>query len=124
MQKFVPVLGKNLSVKNAPKLSAKYLEEKIFKFKLIQNISATLRTFFKSAKNFLEKRNPKEDSSKTTISKVLSKISNKKKTSKQQYNFHKAKSSLEVHEMSLEAKFLRERKFQGSNTTFARLRFL
>ena len=42
---------------------------------------------FKSAKNFLEKRNPEEDSSKTTISKVLSKISNRKKTSKQQYNF-------------------------------------
>ena len=37
---------------------------------------------FKSAKNFLEKSSPKEDSSKTTISKVLSKIYNKKKTSK------------------------------------------
>ena len=38
---------------------------------------------FKSAKNFLEKLNTKEDSSKTTISKFLSKISNRKKTSKQ-----------------------------------------
>ena len=38
---------------------------------------------FKSAKNFLGKRNPKEDSFKTAIIKVLSKISNRKKTSKQ-----------------------------------------
>ena len=38
----------------------------------------------KSAKNFLEKLDPKEDSFKTTISKVLSKIPNRKKTSKQQ----------------------------------------
>ena len=38
---------------------------------------------FKSAKNFLEKLNTKEDCSKTTISKFLSKISNRKKTSKQ-----------------------------------------
>ena len=28
--KFVPVLDEKLSVKNAPKLSAKYLEDKIF----------------------------------------------------------------------------------------------
>ena len=79
---------------------------------------------FKSAKNFLIKRNPKEDSSKTTISKVLSKISNKKKTSKQQYNFWKAKVYLEVHGMWWEAKFLRQRKFQGDNTIFVRLRLL
>ena len=38
---------------------------------------------FKSAKNFLEKRNPKEDSSKTTISYVLSNSSRRSKTSKQ-----------------------------------------
>ena len=42
---------------------------------------------FKSAKILLEKLNPKEDSSKTTISKVLILISNRKKTSKQQYKF-------------------------------------
>ena len=54
---------------------------------------------FKSAKNFLEKRDPEGDSYNTTISKVLSKISNRKKTSKQQYNFCKAKVSLEVHSM-------------------------
>ena len=54
---------------------------------------------FKSAKNFLEKRDPEGDSYKATISKVLSKISNRKKTSKQQYNFCKAKVSLEVHSM-------------------------
>ena len=34
---------------------------------------------FKSAKKFLEKLNPKEGSSKTNISKVLSKIPNRKK---------------------------------------------
>ena len=41
----------------------------------------------KSDKNFLEKLKPKYDSSKTTTSKVLSKIPHKKKTSKQQYHF-------------------------------------
>ena len=40
VQKFVPVLDENLIVKNA-----KYLEDKICKIKLIQNISVTLRTF-------------------------------------------------------------------------------
>ena len=44
-------------------------------------------------------RNPKEDFSKITISKALNKISNRKKTSKQQYNFCKGKVSLEVHGM-------------------------
>ena len=33
VQKLVPVLDGNLSVKNAPKLSAKYLEDKICKIK-------------------------------------------------------------------------------------------
>ena len=45
VQKVVSVFDKNLSVKNAPKLSAKYLEDKIFKIKIMQNISVTLRTF-------------------------------------------------------------------------------
>ena len=54
---------------------------------------------FKSTKNFLEKRNLKEDSSKTNIYKALSKISNRSKISKQQHNFCKAKISLEVHGM-------------------------
>ena len=31
VQKFVPVLEENLSVKNAPKLSAKYLQDKTCK---------------------------------------------------------------------------------------------
>ena len=52
---------------------------------------------FKSTKNFLEKLNTKEDSSNTTTSNVLCKILNRKKTSKQQYNFFMAKISLEVH---------------------------
>ena len=42
---------------------------------------------FKSARNFLEKRNLNEDSCENTISKVLSKIPNIKKTSKQKCNF-------------------------------------
>ena len=57
------------------------------------------KDIFKSAKNFLEKLNSKEDSSKTVISKVLSKILNRKKISKQQYNFCKDMISLEVHGM-------------------------
>ena len=39
------ILDGNLSVKNAPKLSAKYLEDKICKIKQMQNISVTLRKF-------------------------------------------------------------------------------
>ena len=50
---------------------------------------------FKSAKNLLDKLNTKEDSSKTTISKV--ERNNRKKSSKQQYNF--CKISLELHGM-------------------------
>ena len=78
MQKIVIVLYGKLSVKNAPKLSAKYLEENICKIKKIQNISITLMSkcltlIFKSAKDFLEKCSPQEDFAKTTISKVLSK---------------------------------------------------
>ena len=43
--------------------------------------SSNTEDIFKSAKNFLEKLNTRKDSSKTTISKVLSKISNRKKKS-------------------------------------------
>ena len=60
---------------------------------------------YKSAKNFLEKLNSNKDSSKTTISNVLNKIPNRKKTSKQQYNFCKV---IKVHGMLWEAKFLKE----------------
>ena len=45
VQQFVSALDENLSVKNASKLSAKYLEDKILKFKIIQNIPVTLKTF-------------------------------------------------------------------------------
>ena len=45
VQKFVSVLEENLSVKNAPKLSAKYLQDKTCKIKQMQNIPLTLRTF-------------------------------------------------------------------------------
>ena len=84
---------------------------KIFERQNIKN-KATAKYFRNpevsfQAEHFLEKRNPKENSSKTTISKVLSKISIRKKTLKQQHNFCKAKSSLEVHGMLWETKFLR-----------------
>ena len=42
---------------------------------------------FKSAKSFLEKRSTKEDYSKTTKSKVLSKTANRKKTSRNNRTF-------------------------------------
>ena len=45
VQKFVPVFDENLSVKNAPEFSEKHLADRIFKIKIIQNISLTLRTF-------------------------------------------------------------------------------
>ena len=65
----------------------------------IQNIPVTLRTFLNQLKTFLENLNTKEDSSETTISKVLRKIPDRKKTLKQQYNFSKAKIALEIHGM-------------------------
>ena len=96
----MPVLDGNLSVKHAPKPSAKYLEDKMWKIKLVKKHFSKLEDISKSAKNFLEKHKPKKDSSKTTISKVLSKISNKKKTSKQQCNICKeANISLKLHGM-------------------------
>ena len=52
MQKFVSVFEGNLSVKNAPKLSAKYLQDKIYKIKQMQNIPVTLRTFLNHLKTF------------------------------------------------------------------------
>ena len=52
VQKFVPVLEGNLSVKNAPKLSAKYLQDKTCKTKQMQNIPLTLRTFLNQLKTF------------------------------------------------------------------------
>ena len=61
--------------------------------------SSNPEDIFKSAEKYLENRNTKEVSPKTNIAKVLSKISNRKKTSKQQYNFFKAKISLQVHFM-------------------------
>ena len=65
----------------------------------IQNIPVTLRTFLNQLKTFLENLNTKEDFSETTISKVLRKIPDRKKTPKQQYNFSKAKIALEIHGM-------------------------
>ena len=43
-----------------------------------------LEDIFKLAKNFSERRNPKKNSSKTAVSKVLGKISIRKKILKQQ----------------------------------------
>ena len=78
VQKFVLVLEENLSVKNTPKLSAKYLQDKIYKTKQMQNIPLTLQDIFKSTKSVLGKCNTKEDSSNTTTYKVFSKICNRK----------------------------------------------
>ena len=50
---------------------------------------------FKSAKIFLEKLNPKKNSTITTIFTDLSKILNRKKTSKQQYNLCQTKNFVE-----------------------------
>ena len=52
VQKFVLVLEENLSVKNTPKLSAKYLQDKTCKTKQMQNIPLTLRTFLNQLKCF------------------------------------------------------------------------
>ena len=78
MQKFGAVLEENLSVKNAPKLSAKYLQDKTCKTKQMQNIPLTLEDIFKSTKSVLGKCSTKEDSSNTTTSNVFSKICNRK----------------------------------------------
>ena len=48
----MPVLDGNLSVKNAPKLSEKYLQDKICTIKQVQNIPVTLRTFLNQPKMF------------------------------------------------------------------------
>ena len=77
------------------------------------NHSSNHQNIFKSAKNFLENHNTKECSSKTTLSKGLGNILNRKKTSKQQYNVCKAKLSLEVHDIKWGAKFLREKKSEA-----------
>ena len=68
-------------MKNASKLFAKYLEDKICKIKKNTKYNSNPKNIFKSTKNFLEKLNP--NCSKTVISKVLNKIPNRKKTSKQ-----------------------------------------
>ena len=52
----------------------------------MQKHSSIPNSIHKSSKIILENLNLKKDSSKTTISKVLNKIHNRKKTSKQQYN--------------------------------------
>ena len=68
VQKFVLVLKENLSVKNIPKFSAKYLQDKTCKTKQMQNITLTLEDIFKSTKSDLGKCSTKEDSSNTTTS--------------------------------------------------------
>ena len=52
MQTFVSVFKGTLSVKNAPKHSAKYLQDKRYKIKQMQNIPVTLRTFLNHLKTF------------------------------------------------------------------------
>ena len=50
VQKFVPVLEENLSVKNAPKLSANYLQDKKCKTKQMQIITLTLEDILNKLK--------------------------------------------------------------------------
>ena len=97
MQIFVLVLDGNLSVKDDLRRSEKYLEDKICKMKQIQNILASLRICSNQLKTFLEKPILKWNPTKTNTSKVLSWIPNRKKTSKQQYNFCKVNIPLKVH---------------------------
>ena len=52
VQKFVSVIEGNLSVKNAPKRSAKYLQDKTCKTKQLQNIPLTRRIFLNQIKTF------------------------------------------------------------------------
>ena len=52
VQKFVPVLEGNLSGKNYPKLSAKYLQDKICTINQMQNVLVTLRMFLNQLKTF------------------------------------------------------------------------
>ena len=76
VQKFLPVLEVNLSMKNVPKRSAKCFQAKTCKIKQMQNIPFSV-DIFKSTKNVLQKRSTKEDSSTPTTSKVF-KICNRK----------------------------------------------
>ena len=46
------VIRRDLSVKNVPKRSARYMQYKICKIKQMQNISLTLRTFLNQLKTF------------------------------------------------------------------------
>ena len=55
-------------MKNTPKLSAKYLQDKICKTKQMQNITLTLEDNFKSTERTLRKCSTKEDSSNSTTS--------------------------------------------------------
>ena len=68
VQKFVLVLGENLSVKNTPKLSAKYLQDKTCKTNQMQNITLNLENILQSTKSVLGICSTKEDSSNTTTS--------------------------------------------------------
>ena len=52
VQKFVAVLEENLSMQNAPKLSAKYLQDKICKIKQIQGLPVTVRILLNQLKTF------------------------------------------------------------------------
>ena len=57
MQKFVPLLEGNLSLKNAPNFSAKYLQKKNLEDQTNVKHSSNPADIFKSTKNVLEKLN-------------------------------------------------------------------
>ena len=62
VQKYKSVLNEKLRVKNAPKLSAKYLKDKNMEKQTNTKHSCDPKDIFKSAENFLGKLNTKEDS--------------------------------------------------------------
>ena len=86
--------------------------------------SSNPKDIFKSAKKNQKNLTPSKDFLKLQHLKFQAKFLTEKNPLKKQYNFCKAMISLEVRDMSQEAKFLRVRKFQGNNTTFVWLRFL
>ena len=94
VQKFVPVLEENLSVKNAPKLSAKYLQDKTCKTKQMQNIPLTLEDIFKSTKSVLA---PRRTPPTLPHLKFSAKFVTERTFIVTIANFSIAKSSLEVH---------------------------
>ena len=110
VHKLLPVLEGNLSFKNAPKLSAKYLQDMQNQRNAKHSINS--EDIFKSIKNVLEKRNTQGDFSNTTSSKFLSKICNRKDLHGNNTTFPWPKVFLEVPVAWWGPKFLRKENFK------------